>query len=86
MYYDGTRRSDFMIQENRDTADIDVQHRFSSGNHHDIVWGLGYRITWDRIGNSPIISVDPCEKRTGLISAFIQDEITLVKERLRLTV
>ena len=33
----------FILGEQRDTLDIDFQHRFALGGRQDILWGLGYR-------------------------------------------
>ncbi len=76
-----------MLTEKRDTWDFDLQHRFRVLNRNEIVWGLGFRRTQD--------SIDPGGSETfwtrrraadDLFSAFVQDEITLVENRLSLTV
>jgi iron complex outermembrane recepter protein len=86
VYYDRTeRRIPLVFSEERDTFDVDVQHRFSVGQRQDIVWGFGYRFTQDRVGNTFNVSWDPDRRATHLVSAFVQDEITLVPDRLRLT-
>ena len=73
-----------------DTFDLDFQHRFALGGRQKIVWGLGCRyvdaqldnsandggfhLTW--LDNNPYAQV---------FSAFVQDEIALVPDRLSLT-
>src|SRR5262249_24299275 len=52
MYYDRTVRNMDVFQENRHNFDLDFQHRFPLGGCHDIVWGLGYRLTSDDEGNT----------------------------------
>ena len=85
LYYDRTERDSVIFEEKRDTFDIDFQHRFPIGERDDVVWGGGYRLTTDRVGNSPTISLVPDHRALNLFSAFVQDEIALLPERLRLT-
>ncbi|GAB4253323.1 TonB-dependent receptor plug domain-containing protein [Deferrisoma sp.] len=84
-YYDRTDRSSEVLGEVRDTWDLDLQHRFTLGGWQEIVWGLGARLTRDRVDGSYAAEV-PNDRRTDrLWSAFLQDEIDLVPDRLRLT-
>jgi iron complex outermembrane receptor protein len=85
LYYDGTRRRTAIFQEVRDTVDLDVQQRFALGQRHQFVTGLGYRLSGDDVVNAYPLSFDPDSRTTQLLSAFLQDEITLVDELLRLT-
>jgi iron complex outermembrane recepter protein len=86
VYYDRTeRRIPLVFSEKRDTFDLDVQHQFPVGQRQEIVWGFGYRFTQDRVGNTFNVSWDPDHRATHLVSAFVQDNITLVPNRVRLT-
>ncbi len=86
LYYDRTEREEKAIfRETRDTIDLDFQHRFALGQRQEIVWGLGYRYTHDHISESFFLAIDPDSRGDNLFSAFVQDEITLVPDRLRLT-
>ncbi len=88
MYYDRYSRKLDVVQESRDTLDIDFQHHLGGGRGHEIVWGIGYRYTTDNIrfiddpANSPF---SPARRGLNLFSVFIQDEISLVQDRVRLT-
>jgi len=84
-YFDRTERETIIFGDYLNTYDIDVQHRFALGGRNDIVWGGGYRVYDDRMQNTPTISFNPEHQTTELFSAFVQDEITLVEDRLRLT-
>ncbi len=84
--FDRSERKRRVLEEVRDTVDLDFQHRFALGDRHDIVWGLGYRYTADNLDNSFTVSFDPDSRSDTLITAFVQDEIALVRDRLRLTV
>jgi iron complex outermembrane receptor protein len=84
-FYDFTGRSGQLHGERRHTADVQFQHRFPLLGRHDVVWGLEYRIGHDDIDNSFTISFDPTSGTQQLASVFVQDELTLVPERLRAT-
>jgi iron complex outermembrane receptor protein len=56
------------------------------GKRHDLVWGLGYRRLWndsDSTSRTPL-QYNPPDKTAQLFSIFAQDEITLIKDRVRL--
>ncbi len=83
-YYDTYERRYFNLGEQRDTYDLDFQHRFLSGERHDIVWGAGYRQTRDRMDNTFTVSYLPASRTDSVASAFFQDEIALQKDSLYL--
>jgi iron complex outermembrane recepter protein len=86
VYYDRTeRRIPDFFSETRDTFDVDGQHRFPWGQRHDIIWGFGYRYTQDKVDGSFSVSVEPDRRGTHLLSLFVQDDITLIPDRLRMT-
>ncbi|MBU1053952.1 MAG: TonB-dependent receptor [Proteobacteria bacterium] len=85
IYYDRTRQQQPVLNITRDTYDLDFQHRFIPWEKHEIIWGLGYRIIDDDIESSFMISVDPASRTDDLLSVFIQDNITIVQDYLRLT-
>ena len=86
LYYDRTERESITLREDRDTYDLDFQHRFKFGERQDIMWGLGYRLTHDNIRNSFDFSFNPDNRDMSLYSGFVHDEITLIEDKLRLTV
>jgi len=86
-YYDRTHRDiPRAFAEDLSTYDIDFQHRFSIGKRNELIWGLGYRLIQDRIQNSASLAFLPADVTRRAYSGFLQDEITLLKERLSLTV
>ncbi|MEN8129009.1 MAG: TonB-dependent receptor [Pseudomonadota bacterium] len=87
IYYDHTTRDDpDLFKQVRDTVDIDFQHIFSMAKRHQISWGLGYRFNNNESTASFILTLDPDNRRHDLLNAFIQDEISLLGNLLRLTV
>jgi iron complex outermembrane recepter protein len=84
-YYDRTHRSLQLFAEQRDTFDADFQNRFKVGERNDVIWGLGYRITGDETARRPTVQLVPDSRTSSVFSLFLQDEIDLVHEFLRLT-
>lgn len=82
--HDRYRRDYFNLGEERNTTDIDFQHRVSLGGRHDLVWGLGYRTTADDMANSEVVYFRPSHRREKTVSAFVQDEIALARDHLYL--
>ena len=86
VYYDRTFRREPTFQERRNTVDLDFQHRFKMTSHQELTWGLGYRYTRGGTDSVSTIVFAPRTRADNLFSAFVQDEIVLVEDRLRLTV
>jgi iron complex outermembrane receptor protein len=86
MYYDRTERKSPFAGEDRDTFDLELQHRFQPFSRHDVVTGAGYRLTHDDIRNTPTVSYAPIERTVHLASAFVQDEFSLLPEQLTFTI
>jgi iron complex outermembrane receptor protein len=84
-YFDHVRQNDGLSTLSQDTYDLDLQHRFAIGTRNDIVWGAGYRHTQIRVTPSFFVTATPEEQELSLYNVFLQDEITLLPDRLRLT-
>jgi iron complex outermembrane receptor protein len=74
-----------LVEEERDTFDAELQHGFSPGPRHRLVWGLGFRRTADDLHGLETLSFDQDRRTDDLASAFLQDEITLRPDRLWMT-
>src|SRR5256884_4009246 len=86
MYYDNTTIADnSLFVDHQNIFDMDFQHGFRVGDSQQFVWGLGYRSIRDRNDPSFSVSLRPNQLTLNHFSAFIQDEISLVDNRLRLT-
>jgi iron complex outermembrane recepter protein len=86
IYYDYTLRDiPNIYQEKRDTGDLDFQHHIALGSRNDVLWGVGYRWTSDRIDNTPFASFIPDSRNDETFSAFVQDKIDLWQKRVFLT-
>jgi iron complex outermembrane receptor protein len=84
-YYDRTERSEFVIEEIRDTFDIDIHHRFHLPLNNEVLWGVKFRFTTDDTNGSSILSLSETSREDPFFSAFLQDEITLIPDKLYFT-
>jgi iron complex outermembrane receptor protein len=81
-YYDRLNRSDVQLGYTLDTFDLDFQHRFALSKRQEIIWGADFRFMTDSIRNTSIGRFDPRNRDAYLVSGFIQDDITIVPDRV----
>jgi iron complex outermembrane receptor protein len=88
-YYDAYAHNEGMFSDSRHTLDLQFQHRFVLLDWQEIIWGLGYNFGHDRIVGNPLqngsaatLNVNPVSVNDQLYSAFIQDELTLIDNKL----
>ena len=62
---------------------LDLQHHVRPSGRHDLVWGAAYARSADRLNGSFRLSFVPTEDSFVVGSGFVQDDITLVPDRLR---
>jgi iron complex outermembrane recepter protein len=84
-YLDHTDRTYLTGRDRRTTLDVELQHRLHVAERHELTYGLGYRVYADDFPGVAQVSVDPIERRYQLFSAFAQDEISLLDDKLHLT-
>ena len=86
-YYDHThRRIPGSFTQDIDTLDLDFQHHWQSSARNDLVWGVAYRLVRDDIVNTPANAFLPPRVERNLFSAFAEDEIELLEDRVHATV
>ena len=86
-YYDRTNRHEPNFGDIRDTVDVDFLQRFHVGSRHHLSWGLGARASHGH--QIEVISglfFDPDTRTDQLYTAFLQDDISLVPNRLTLEI
>ncbi len=86
LYYDLVRRHSVIDDEARHIGDLDLQHSFRTNTGHSIVWGFGYRVDSDEMGETAITQVGTPRKTRQTISAYIQDSFYIVPELLKFSV
>jgi outer membrane receptor protein involved in Fe transport len=74
-----------VVGEIRNTIDLDVQYRTQSFDRHDLLLGFGYRYSWDQTMPGKTTSFNPRDRGIQLFSAFLQDDIALLRDELTLT-
>lgn len=84
-YYRRDNRQEQGLTFNLDTFDVDIFQSYTGFRGHVLSTGVGYRFIDNRVDGTFALSVDPEERRDHLFSAFVQDEISLVPDELRLT-
>jgi iron complex outermembrane receptor protein len=77
-------REGFTYSEKRETFDIDVQHSVELGDGLDMMWGVAYRESADETTDSFEVMLDPLDFTQRSFSGFIQGDIFLMDDRLRL--
>lgn len=88
-YYDIVDRDiDSLTKDKRQTFDVEFLHRFNVNflSDHDIIWGLGYRVINEDLNGSFVFDPGQDSRTDNLYSAFVQDELTLIDEKLFLTI
>lgn len=84
-YYDRTNRHEPNLGELRNTFDVDFQQNLKLGRHK-VSWGLGSRFAPVRdIQVVTGLTFLPATRNDYLLTAFLQDEIELIPNRVALT-
>lgn len=85
-YFDlANRDQPALLGEFRHTFDLELVQRYHAGERQDLIWGSDFRYAADRTIGSQNISFSPASRSTQLYGVFGQDEITLIPDRLKLT-
>lgn len=78
------RKDTVLIGGSYNTYDADFQHRFNIHRNHSLIWGIGYRLTADRMDETQYVSCDPLNRKYNVFSGFLQDEISFLNNRFRI--
>ena len=70
---------------NRRVFDVDMQYHTALGAHQDLVAGAGYRFFDEKFIGQVGFSLNPAQDTSSLLTAFMQDEIELFRNRLAVT-
>jgi iron complex outermembrane receptor protein len=85
-YYDKTNTSaESLLVHHQDIYDIDFQHDVRVSEGQELIWGMSYRSTQDKIDPSPAVTLDPAKRNLSLFSGFVQDQFGMFDNRLRVT-
>jgi iron complex outermembrane receptor protein len=84
-YFDRTTRSEFTFKEQTNVADLDVQQGLARGRHR-LLFGAGYRAIDNHTQTSGTLRFFPSDRVDQLYTAFAQDDVDLLRDRVTLTV
>jgi iron complex outermembrane recepter protein len=86
-YFDRTNRQEANFSDIRNTFDVDMMDRFRLPGRQEISWGLSARASMgdDKIVVSGLAFL-PTNRTDELYTAFLQDEIGLINNKLSLSV
>jgi iron complex outermembrane receptor protein len=87
-YYDRTHQfAPGEFGDTLNTFDLDAQYERGVGNRHQVMGGAAFRHSHDSVENLPgSIAFLPAQLDRRLFSAFLQDDVSLVADRLKLTI
>ncbi|MEO8430839.1 MAG: TonB-dependent receptor [Acidobacteriota bacterium] len=80
--YDVRMRDEVALRPHEEVLDLTFQHNLAIGRRQQVVWGLGYRRTTDDLPGSFSVSLTPERGKQTLASGYVQDDVTLVEDRL----
>lgn len=84
-YYDYAERDSAWVRHEHNTLDLEFhQHTVNAFDNHDLVWGGGYRFISDDIEGSDTIVISQNQRSYHLFNLFIQDEINVIDDTLKL--
>lgn len=85
-YYDRTNHDEVNFGEDRDTADVDFQEKTTLGSRQTLLYGAGARLSQGRFDElfSGLVFY-PFHQLDYLLSAYLEDDIALVQDKLTLT-
>jgi iron complex outermembrane recepter protein len=84
-YYDRTSRDDLNYKEVRNTFDIDFIHHMAL-DRQDVIWGAGVRVSPSTYTQTvPTVDFLPHQETYTIYSAFAQDSVSLIPNRLVVT-
>ncbi|HXS74761.1 MAG TPA: TonB-dependent receptor [Terracidiphilus sp.] len=73
--------------EDRNTFDFDFLHRFPASAHQQFTYGFGIRLSPSTVSETIATNVfDPADKTDSIYSAFVQEELRIVPDKLSLTI
>ena len=84
-YYDYTKSEVLNFTQSQRTFDVDAQYHMRLGVRQALTLGGGYRLTMDDVFFPAPVSFDERNRNIHLGRIFVRDDITVVDERLILT-
>lgn len=86
MYYDRFDHYELYAPFHQNQFDVGFQHKFQMTQRQQLIWGMEYRALLDRVSARNGYTVNPSARAMQFTSAFVQDDIAIVPERLHFIV
>jgi iron complex outermembrane recepter protein len=83
VYYDRQANDETPLSSDQDSFDVEFQNRFPIGNIQEVTWGLGGRDQLIHFSPLPSDTVSPTSTNEYIYNGFLQDQITLIPDRLQ---
>lgn len=83
-FYAWYERDDFTVRQEAQTYDLELQHSLQPVSGHTLSWGAGFRRVEDHFQDAAIVQSPDPRKSYDLFSGFVQDEVALRGNQLRL--
>jgi len=81
--FDREKRTNSIWGPDVNNFDVEFQHRFPMGERNELIWGTEYRLTHDtEMCDGFVVNFDPLSRTTQVLDFFVQDQVTLVEEKL----
>lgn len=84
-YFDSVDREVFLADTSQQIYDVEFKHRFPLPLGQNLMYGMGYRYQPDSARPGPTGGAIPFSGHWQVFSTFVQDEITIVPDRLKFT-
>jgi len=82
-YYDHAKRDEpLWVNDTVDAYDLSYQHTFAPIGRHNVMWGAEFQQSRE---TDSLITVSSAKTRSSVYSAFVQDDVTLKPNKLKLT-
>jgi len=85
-YWDRMERKQAPLSGDVENLDLDVASHLKLSDAHTLILGGGARRTRDEILGPSYLYLDPAKRTAATINAYVEDDITLVPDRLNLSV
>lgn len=84
--YQRKERESSLVSFSYDILSLDIRHQFQLAEQHSLVYGTHLRYFSNTTEGSYAQQANPDERSTGLFSAFLHDDYTIIDDKLRLIV
>jgi iron complex outermembrane receptor protein len=84
-FVDAAARREPVGDYHRHAFDVDTQYHTAVGARHDLVAGAGYRFVNESFRGRVGLSLDQPNQGSSLLTAFVADDIAVLKDRLTVT-